>query len=75
MINDKDIIIKTYKDRTYQFKYLSPEVGLLTFTYMGYKKDIALNKFKVYIEGCEYRKMLEDAKNERAKQNQLSKDA
>lgn len=75
MINDKDIVIKAYKDRTYQFKYLSPELGLITFTYMGFKKDIALDKFKRYIEECEYVKMLEDAKNERAKQNKLSKDA
>lgn len=75
MIKDKDIVVKTYKGRSYQFKYLSPEVGLLTCTYIGYKKEIALDKFKVHIEECEYRKMLEDAKNEGTKQNKLSKDA
>lgn len=77
MINDKDIIVKAYKDSTYQFKYFHPDIGILQFTYMGYKKEEAYKKFKRYIEEMEVVHMLQEAKreNERAKQNQFSKDA
>ena len=74
---DKDIVIKSYKDRTYQFKYLHPDIGILQFTYMGFKKEEAYKKFKRYIEEMEVVHMLQEAKkkNERAEQNKLSKDA